>query len=171
MCHAALAGRDRRGGEGGNTELRQTIARLEAELAKRSPAPAPKVLAGDAPSVDFDAVYAEVKRRAQNDPGVLQLLREKPELVVELERKVVKVDGSTTKGRVGKLLAEGFYDLGASNSGTRAELKRTGADVNNALIAKILSELTRDGFLTLEGDRFKAVPDMKVNVVMKGEVE
>ncbi len=150
--------------------LRETLSRLERQLEQKprsaasEPAPIarPPLAAG---SFDLDAIYAAVKERALADPGILRVLTERPELEVRVERRVVQIDGASLRGRVARLLAEGFFDGGASNSGTRAELKRTGADVNNANLARVLAEFQRDGFLTLEGSNYRAVQGMKVNVV------
>ena len=119
-----------------------------------------------------EAAYQELKRRLLSDleknPTVLRILTQRPELMVETERKMVMIDGSSLKGRLARLLATGFFDEGKTQSGTRSELKRTGPDVNQGNLWKMMNELLRDGFLTCEGgNTYKAVPDMKVNVVEK----
>jgi len=142
-----------------NDELRMEINRLKAGFA---PTPAP---ATSAPLGDTEALYQEFKKRLMADaPGILKVLTIKPELQVRVERRTVEVDGTTIKGRIVQLLAKGFYDSGATNSATRTELKRTGSDVNNANIGRILDELRRDGFVTSEGNDYRAVEGMKVNI-------
>jgi hypothetical protein len=136
--------------------------------------PAPSTGSGVRPSatingVDLDALYEAIKLKALNDPRdaeVLAILRRVPEIEMRIERVKVEIDSKSVKGRIVKLLAEGFYDEGATNSSTRGALKRTGPDANNANIANILADLQKDGFLTLEGSgAYRAVPGMKVNII------
>lgn len=147
-----------------NAELRRKIALLESKPTK-SPATAPSTpLNGD--RLDMDAIYTEVRRRAAEDPGVLRLLTEKPEIELVVERKVIQIEGSSLKGRVAKLIHVGFFDEGRTQSGTRSELKRTGSDVNQGNLWKTLAALVSDGFLTFEsGKEYRAVEGMKINVV------
>lgn len=115
---------------------------------------------------NLESIYAYVVERASKDPAVIRVLVERPEIEVKVRRQVIEIDGASTRGRIARLIADGFYDSGATNTGTRNELKRTGPDVNNGTISKLLYELVEKGFMTKEsGDRFVAVPGMKVNVV------
>lgn len=141
-----------------NAALMRRIAALEAGTT-------PPAAAVPGAPLDMDAIIGAVKAACQNDPGLLHLLTRKPEVVVTIARPIVEIDGGSLKGRIVRLLADGFFDGGATNSGTRSALKRTGPDTNNANIGRILSDLQRDGFLTLEaGNEFKAVPGMKVRI-------
>ncbi len=82
----------------------------------------PPSMKSDAATIaSMDAIYAEIKRRAQADPGILQLLAERPEIKVTVQRRVIVIDGASLKGRVARLLAEKFFDEGATNSQTRSE--------------------------------------------------
>lgn len=92
------------------------------------------------------------------------MLVKRPEISVKVERHTLELDGSTPRGRIARLVAAGFYDQGATNSATRSELKRTGSDVNNANICRVLDELVSQGFLTREGSDYKRVPSAKVTV-------
>jgi hypothetical protein len=38
-----------------------------------------------------------------------------------VQRRVIEIDGASLKGRVARLLAEKFFDEGATNSQTRSE--------------------------------------------------
>lgn len=142
-----------------NADLKRRLAALEGQ-----PNPV-ATSAQPAGALDMDTIYAEVKLRAANDPGILQILQSKPEIKVLIQRHVIEIDGTSLRGRIARMLAEGFYDSGKTNNGTRTELKRTGPDNNNANIGKVLDEFLRMGFLTLEGNQYRAVADMKVNVV------
>lgn len=151
-----------------NDDLRLQISRLQAgRPAAPSDVPSP------APAVSLDAtfdnekLYQAIKDRLSKEaPGILKLLTVKPELEVKVERRTVEIDGTSIKGRIARLLAQGFYDQGVTNSGTRTELKRTGSDVNSANIGRVLDELKVWGFLTTDGsNNYRAVEGMKVNVV------
>lgn len=83
---------------------------------------------------------------------------------MKVERHTLEVDGSTPRGRIARLVASGFYDQGATNSATRTELKRTGSDVNNANIGRVLDELVSQGFLTREGGAYQKAPGAKITV-------
>lgn len=147
----------------------QTAAVDEADeipgVKSRNGQIAPGALPTD--TVDIDMIYAEVKRRALAEaPVILQLLTARPEINVTVERKTVTIDGASLKGRVARLIANGFFDAGTTDGAARAELKRVGgSDTNNGARWKVLQDLVRDGFFTKEGDLYRAVPGMKVNVV------
>ncbi len=95
----------------------------------------------------MDAVYAEIKRRAQADPGVLQLLRSVPEIQIKVTRQTVQMTDETLTGRLAGLIAGGFFDDGTTASAAHTELQRLGRGS-----AK-------------ESNGYKAVEGMKVNVV------
>jgi hypothetical protein len=152
--------------EGTINELRGSIDRRDAGgqspilrevMPERSP---PGAVAGA--GFSLDEIWAEVKRRAVADPSVLKILTSKPEIEVLVERKTIQIDGSSLKGRVARLIAQGFMREGVTHGATRTELKRTGPDVNSGNLSTVFKDFVRDGFLTLEGDRYKAAPGMKV---------
>lgn len=142
-----------------NEELRRDVESLRAKVNDNRVEPA------SGASLDIDSIWDEIKRRAAKDPAVIRILTQRPEIEVSIKRNVIEIDGTSAKGRICQLLANGFFDQGATNGGTRTELKRTGADVNNGSIHKILYALVADGFLTNEISRFVAVEGMKVNLV------
>lgn len=161
-------------------DLAHALNRI-TELERKPEAGAPKHKGGNRPPtplaasapldvpvgqiVTLEQIIDELRRRVKDEPGLVRVLVDKPQLEVKIQRRTIEVDGATLRGRITKLLAEGFFDDGATNSGTRTALKRTGPDTNNANIGNVLNELLRWGFLTLEGDRFVAVKGMKVNIV------
>lgn len=142
-----------------NARLAREINQLRARLSGDGNATAPVA------NLDIDAIYAAIKERAASDPGILAVLAQKPEIDITLERKKIQIDGSSLKGRIARLIATGFYDDGATHSRTRAELKRTGPEVNSGNTSKSLSDFVTDGFLTREDDKFTAVAGMKINIL------
>ena len=130
-----------------------------------SPAPEngrPKI---DAPQLE--RIYAEIKKRLldelPSDPIFLQLLANRPEIVLELQPRVVTLDGSTMKGRVAKLIAGGWFNDAKTTGGTRREMARTGSDPGGGgNLSTALSALVKDGFLTNEGDGYQKAPGIKI---------
>jgi hypothetical protein len=115
-----------------------------------------------------DALFDRFRARLLKDPQVLAVLHKQPKIVVEVATERVEMDGKSLKGRLALMLHRGFFDAGKRSSEVYHELKRTGPEANNKNIANTLSDLVAMGFLTRESDRYKAVPDMKRNVVKKG---
>ena len=155
-------------------QLREENERLRAEVRELStmvrrlslddsPAPTPPTAGAIG---DADALYEDFKRRLLAEPAVLRVLSMKPELIVEVERKTVTVDGTSVKGRVAKLLASGFFKTAQGQGDTRTALRRTGPDINTGTLSKVFAELLADGFLEKYGaTKYVEVPDMKVNIV------
>lgn len=131
--------------------------------------------AGSTPA-SVDLIYPEIRERLLREaqPMIMRLLAERPEIRVDLERPVIEVKGDTLRGRIARLLADGFFDRGASAPGTQKELGRRGFDPGPANVYKELDALALLGFVTIEQGRdersrprkeYHAVPGMKVNVV------
>jgi hypothetical protein len=124
------------------------------------------VLATDNGHVD-EGLYQAIKARLEQDaPGILKLLTVQPELVVEVERREITADASSTQGRVGRLLKSGFLGEAKRFNEILREMERTGPRVNNKSLSVALQELVRLGFVTNEGvQRYRGVPEMHVRVV------
>jgi hypothetical protein len=126
-------------------------------------------------AIDEDELYRRIKARLVKEaPAILRVLTEKPELRVEVEIPTITVKGDTLRGRIGRLIAEGFYDRGATSPGTQKELARRGKDPGVTNMARELNELAALGFLTIEEGQdersrprkeYRAVDGMKVNIV------
>ena len=116
-------------------------------------------------SHDLDAVYRYVVDRATKDPGILQILRQQPELHVETERQTVSVKGDTLRGRLALLISRGFFEAPKNGNVTYNELKRIGASVARPNVYRELDKLAEMGFLTSEDLGYQAVKSMKVNIV------
>lgn len=141
-----------------NTDLKARLAALEGKSAT---APAPV----SAATPDMDAIYAEVKRRAQNDPGLIHLLRSKPEIEVKLTRPIVRVDHDKQPGFIAGMVADGYFEQPVTAASIVNELKRRGRSVHHTNVYRDLNKLAEQGFLTIEGNGYQAVPDMKVRIV------
>lgn len=162
-----------------NAELKRRVdelAKMAADQRKAKDAQqefvADEVAFGPAPNTsgtfpDMDAIYAEVKRRAQADPGVLATLRQRPEIEVVVERKRIEATEKTLLGRLAVLISEGFFDEPTSANKAFVELKRRGVGVAVPSVYRECDKLTMLGFLTKESGGYKTVPGMKVNVVQQ----
>lgn len=118
---------------------------------------------------DNEALYQAIKARLIEelpaDPRVLQVIAQRPELRVEVERRVITADGDGLQGRLGVLLSKGFFDEAQTNSTVMNELARTGFSTAPPNVSRALTDLARMGFLTRDNKWYRSVPDMKVNVV------
>lgn len=88
-----------------------------------------------------------------------------PEIEVTIQRRTLQPDEFSLKGRIARLLKEGFFASPRGCGAVRTALKRTGPDANTANIGRALDEFTRDGFVTDEGTGYQEVPGMKVRII------
>lgn len=113
-----------------------------------------------------EKLYQKFKARlideARIDPILLQILTQRPEIIVEVEPRIVTLDGGTLKGRIARLMASGFFSDAKTQGACRAELRRTGTDPNSGQIGVLFSEFVKDGFFTREGEAYKLAPGVKV---------
>lgn len=117
--------------------------------------------------MDFEKLYQAIKARfiddARIDPVLLQILTQRPKLEIEVEPRTIALDGASLKGRVGRLLAAGWFDNGRRTGAVRSELTRTGPDPGGGgNLAAILAELVRDGFLVREGEGWKRAAGVEI---------
>lgn len=98
----------------------------------------------------------------REDPVFVQLLAQRPELVVEFTPRRVTLQGDTLKGRIARLMASGWLGVTRTTGAVRTELKRTGTEPNGGNLSTALGEFVRDGFLTRDGDGFILAPDVKI---------
>jgi hypothetical protein len=116
---------------------------------------------------DLDYIYGYVKSRAAVDPGILEILTHRAEIRVKVERQVIHANGNTLDGRVALLVHEGFFDKPKTRVDVGNELRRRGVIEKNAnlkVLSPRLSSLAEKGFLTIEGDAYKSVPEMKAQI-------
>lgn len=99
----------------------------------------------------------------REDPVFVQLLAQRPELVVEFTPRRVTLQGDSLRGRLARLMAQGWFATPRAVGTCRAELKRTGADPGGGgNLSQALIDFKKDGFLTTEGDAYVLAPDVKV---------
>lgn len=132
-------------------------------------------------SADEDALFNRLWDRfirEKADEIVEDLLKQHPKLTVqvtrpaldvEVTRETVTVDGTSLKGRIARLIAQGFFREGRTQGATRTELKKTGSDVNAGNLSRAFTDFVRDGFLRDESEGYIEVSDMKVNIVEAGK--
>jgi hypothetical protein len=149
-------------------------ARFAADVAAELPgAPAPATkrrFAAEGFAGDEEELYQRFKvRLMQEAPTLIKLLTLKTEIEVLVERRVIMVDGQSLRGRLAKLIADNFFDVGRTNRDAVKELGRTGKSAHDSNVLREIRELISMGFLhRTPGDRFQAVSDAKVNVVESG---
>lgn len=123
---------------------------------------------------DYDGLLRRLRADLLKEPAVLRLLTEKPSLTVEVRRPTIEANGDTLKGRIARLLADGFFEDARLQSEVIAAMARTGYDADDRNTTKELNGLALLGFLTIEDATdsrgrarrgFKAVEGMLVNVL------
>lgn len=126
--------------------------------------------AGAAQAPDDDAVFQRFKRRLIQEllderSPLLRVLAERPEIQVIDERQVIEVRGDTLRGRIAKLIAEGFFEQSRTSADVSAELERRGKKPSNIELGNELKALTEMGFFTRSNKWLTLVPKMVVNVI------
>jgi len=156
------------------TDKRRVIAdalhTAAAVAGGESPAPAADVKwqqLGVTMEAAEEEMYQRFKvRLMQEAPALIKLMTFKPEIEVSVQRQTIQVDGKSLRGRIAKLLGEGFFDSAKSNRETVKELARTGTTQHDSRVLVEIKELIKLGFLyRTDGKRYQATADAKVNVV------
>lgn len=115
---------------------------------------------------DEEALYQRFKQRfideAQIDPILLRLIMDAPEIIVENQRRVEQVDGSTLRGRIAKLIVQGYLDVVRSNASIDKELGKTGTRPSSGTLSTTLSSLRDSGFLVRAGDGWQKAAGVKI---------
>ncbi len=121
---------------------------------------------GDA---DFEPFYQVLKRRLLADaPGLLRVLVDHPELEIRVQRQILEVDGTSLRGQIGRLIADGFFSTSRTSADVAAELARRGVDqprTFNISLGIELKALCGLGFFTKDNKWYNLVPGMQANVV------
>lgn len=117
---------------------------------------------------DLERLYSYCQRRfiedCHTDPSLLALaLAQAAVLEVNMAPpRRVEVDGTSLRGRVAKLLHDGWFNEARSVGGTRTQLAKTGTDPGNPSLAVVFNEFKKDGFLVEEQSKFTKSPTMRV---------
>lgn len=139
-----------------------------AALARESVHPGPSSsipLPGLQPTLDqfYDYFLSRLKTDERGQALLLKVQTSRPEIVVEIVPRVVAIDGSSARGRLAKLMADGFFDGGKRQGEARTQMGKTGSEVNGGTISTLFSEFVRDGLLVRHGsDRYIMAPGLKV---------
>lgn len=157
--------------EAANENLRKKIADLERRL-EAAQGTATKVDKGHAPAAaptDLDAIYQHVRDRLSTDaPHLLEVLNVKPEIRVQVTRERIEASNGTLLGRLAILVAEGFFDAGATASAAWSELNSRGGGSAKPNVYRECDNLTTLGFLRKEPQGsnvvYRAVSGMKVQI-------
>ena len=171
-----------------NDHFRERIAALEQQVGellgrngKPAPAPPSTVTRVELPpgfrfpssegDADFEPFYQALKRRLSADaPQLLKVLVTRPELDVSVQRTTVAIDGATPKGRIARLLADGFFAEPRAPGQVQAELARRGKDPGPRIV-DALRELAEAAFFLIGSGRdsksrvtttYQAAPGMRV---------
>lgn len=140
-----------------NPEQQREAARIQAAgIAGKIPTEA---------AVDFEVLYQKMKRRLLDelkvDPVFVKLLASQPEIMVEIEPRVIEMKANSLKGRIARLMAAGWFKGGKLTADIKRELVRTGSDPGGGL-SPALGDFVLDGFLTREGDgMYNLAPGVK----------
>lgn len=145
--------------------VRGTTETRPATQAPVNKAPAVSEAAGD--DASFERLYLRIKNRiideAHLDPVLLKILTTRPEIIIDVEPRVLELKGDSLRGRIGRLMAAGWFADKRDVGTVRRELARTGADPGGGgTLGAVLKEFQRDGFFVLEGSEFKMAPGVKV---------
>lgn len=125
---------------------------------------------GQLPKLEADfleRIFLEFKNRMIDelrlDPVLVQLITQQKEIEIIIEPRIVQMDGGTLRGRVARLVGQGWANEPRATSAFRTELTRTGNDPGGGgSLSTVLGEFVRDGFLVRAGDRWQKAPDLKV---------
>lgn len=139
----------------------QAMPDESTDLARESVRPGPSEM-----TALPDDWLQQVRIKLLSDPAVIaHIAATRPKLIVEVTPRVVKIDGTTSRGRIARLIATGFFDSAKRQGECRTELQRTGTDVNGGQVSTLFAEFVRDGFLTRHGnDRYIKAPDLVATV-------
>ena len=169
--------------EAENKKLRDELEQLKAIVAgtapilklgatvydEKLPEPASRHLTLNNP---LDAAFmskentAELVAWLQSHPVLIELLREIPTVKVTTRRPVLALDGSTLIGKIGVLIAEGFFNTPKQHREVYDSLKkRWGVPGQVAHVYPPLKNLNQDAVLLFEGNAFQIAPGIRIEKV------
>jgi len=127
---------------------------------------ASKIAKLDTANGNLDAIYRYIVDRAcrEQEPAVLSLLAERPELMVNVQRKTIQMDGVTLRGFLATLITEKFFDTPKNGNQAFQETQRRGRRTAKPNVYRELDGLTELGFLVKEESGYQAVAGMKIRI-------
>lgn len=97
---------------------------------------------------------------------LLEVLRRQPELRIKTETRTIEATDEDLQGRIGILIAEGFFDEGATAYSAWVELEKRQWKHDRRTVERAVANLATQGFLRKEGrGGYVVVSGMKRNVV------
>ncbi len=113
---------------------------------------------------DLDNIYEYIRDRAAKDPGVLELLLNRPELQIHVIRQKISTNGDTLRGQLALLISKKFFDKPQNGNAAFNELKRLGFPCAKPNVYRELDKLAQLGFVTKEDSGYQAVVGMHVHI-------
>lgn len=112
----------------------------------------------------YQAFKARLLEELPVDPVFIHVLAARPEILVDVEKRVVELDGSNDlKGRIAVLIANGFLAQPRKGAHINNELERTGTKAAGNRLSDALAWLKKAGFIVeAEGGGYQAAAGVKV---------
>lgn len=94
--------------------------------------------------------------------ALIKIMTTQPEIVIEVHPRMVTIDGSSPRGRLAGMIANGLLDTGVKPGVIIREFARTGAQIHPSNLSKILDEFVTAGYLTREGTEYQKTAALKI---------
>jgi hypothetical protein len=120
--------------------------------------------------LDEEQLYQRVKARlAEEAPALLKVLTVTPQIQLEEKFETIEVDGKTPKGRVARLILDGWFDTPKNANKATEEINRRGGALVAARVYEACDALVALGFLYKQklanrSYAYVVVEGMKANV-------
>lgn len=116
---------------------------------------------------DKESLYQQFKVRLLTecpiDPVLLHILTTRPEVSISVERREVRLDDGSLRGRIAILIADGKINpIVLAAKDIKKELMKTGPEPAGNRFSEALTSLVNDGILMREGDGYITVPGLKI---------
>ncbi len=115
-----------------------------------------------------EALYRAFKHRIlddlRSDPIFVELLAARNEIEVVITPRREQIDGTTLRGRLARLIAQGWFSTARKTGSVRTQLTKIGKDPGSGgQLIGLLREFKADGFLVDDGgESFIVAPGIKV---------
>jgi hypothetical protein len=144
-----------------------SVVERDPKPAKRSAPPAAPgtITPKEGWTMEEEVLFQKIKARLiEEAPEIVKAYAERPELEVTIERKVVTVDGESLRGRLARLIADGFFGEPVRCGPITKELGRIGPSAHPTNVGRECDKLVAMGILTDEGkdNGYRIAPGAKV---------